>query len=139
MDGSALRGAKRLAGQPCRSCGGLAVVFGSNAGWREICGDLASCSISTEQGLAGLGEPAAKRSGIGRITKVHRARHALRKGNMAARHSGTFGPGSESSSPRSPTTCRQEQKVECPLFPFILFRDLSEYHGLLTHGMYPLH
>ena len=95
-------------------CGGLAVVFGGGA-WRETCGDVAFRSASPQRGLAGLGQPAAKRSGIGGLAEVHRTWHALRKRVVATCHGGAFGPGSKPSSARPPANPRE--KVECPLFP----------------------
>ena len=93
-----------------------AALKGGNA-----CGDAASRSASAQQGLARLGQPTAKRSGIGGVAEVHRAGHALRKRVVATRHGRAFGSGSQPSSARSAPYCRE--KVECPLFSPFFFQD----------------
>ena len=115
-----IRGTECLAGKPRRPRGSLAVVFGGGIRRWEACGHVASRPDSAQQGLARLGQPAAKRIRIGGVAEVYRAWYALWKRVMATCHGRAIGAGSESSSAWSTPTPRE--KVECPLCPpFVTF------------------
>ena len=132
VDGSPLRGAERLACQPCRPCGGLALVLCGIAGRRETRGNAGCRAGPAERGLAGLGQPATKRGGIGGVTEVHRAWHALWKRVVAARHGRAIGAGSESSSAWSSSPI--DDKVECPLLPLQSEVELAALRKCIERG-----
>ena len=115
VDGSALRGTECLA---CQSCGprrSLAVVVGCGVGRRKTCGAAGLRADTAERELAGVGQSAAKRRGVGGIAKVHRARHTLRQRIVATCDGQAVGPGGKPSSARPSTPIGV--KVECPLLP----------------------
>ena len=121
-----IRGTECLAGKPRRPRGSLAVVFGGGIRRWEACGHVASRPDSAQQGLARLGQPAAKRIRIGGVAEVYRAWYALWKRVMATCHGRAIGAGSESSSAWSTPTPRE--KVECPLCPPQRQRQMASYH-----------
>ena len=93
--------------------------------------DVASRPAAAQQGLAGLGQPSAKRGGIGGTAKVHRTRHALRKRVVATRHRRATRTRSEPPS-TWPSTIRKERSN----VPFCRCRP-DRRHRFLRHQREP--
>ena len=69
------------------------------------------------QGLAELGQSAAKRSRTGGVAQMYRTRRAVGDRDLAAGHGRTIGAGSKPSSARQ--AANHQGKVECPRYFFI--------------------